>query len=165
MKSVAMLDPRITNIGLDANTLDRNGTDRDSLIDRFCLLAESGILTVVVAGGVRDEIQHPRTPAAVQAEVLPRIFNLRPGLIAQQREDRQRVISVLQGNAQTGKHAADASHISEAAETGCAYFITHDKRILARRDKLSNELPPSLSITTLEEFIAIYDRFESERPL
>jgi hypothetical protein len=159
-----MLDPRICNIGVDANALDRDGSPRDVQVDLFQALASAGGLIVVVAGGVRDEIQHPRTPADVKAAVLPRIFNLRPGLIASQQDERRRVAAVLQGNARLGQHAADASHLSEAAETGCAYFITHDKRILNRRYELRRVLPPSLAIVTLTEFFDVFDRFERERP-
>jgi hypothetical protein len=155
---LAMLDPRICNIGHDANALDRNGSPRDALVDRFRSLVSAGRLIVVVAGGVRDEVQHPRTPADVKDAVLPRIFNLRPGLIPSQQEERRRVAAVLQGNARPDKHAADASHLSEAAETGCAYFITHDKRILDKRDELRPVLPPSLEIVTLMEFFEVFDR-------
>jgi len=155
-----MLDPRICNIGHDANALDRNGSPRDALVDRFGSLVSAGRLIVVVAGGVRDDVQHPRTPANVKDAVLPRIFNLRPGLIPSQHDERRRVAAVLQGNARRDKHAADASHLSEAAETGCAYFITHDKRILDKRDELRAVLPPSLEIVTLTEFFEAFDRFE-----
>ena len=150
-----MLDPRICNIGHDANALDRNGSPRDALVDRFRSLVSAGRLIVVVAGGVRDEVQHPRTPADVKDAVLPRIFNLRPGLMPSQHDERRRVAAVLQGNARSDKHASDASHLSEAAETGCAYFITHDKRILNKRDELRPVLPPSLEIVTLTEFFEV----------
>jgi predicted nucleic acid-binding protein len=53
--------------------------------------------------------------------------------------------------------------ISEAAETGCAYFITHDNRILDKRNELRSALPPSLEIVTLTEFFEVFDRFELER--
>ena len=159
-----MLDPRITNIGHDANALDYDGSPRDTLVDRFRALASTGTLSVVVAGGVRDEVQHPRTPADVKAAVLPRIFNLRPGLIRSQHDERRRVAAVLQGNARPAKHAADASHLSETAETGCAYFITHDKRILDKRNELRPVLPPTLEILTLTEFFDVFDHFEAERP-
>ena len=159
-----MLDPRICNIGHDANALDRNGSPRDTLIDRFRSLVSAGRLIVLVAGGVRDEVQHPRTPSDVKDAVLPRIFNRRPGLIPSQHDERRRVAAVLQGNARPDKHPADASHLSEAAETGCAYFITHDKRILDKRDELRSVLPPSLEIVTLMEFFEVFDRFELERP-
>ncbi len=154
-----MLDPQICNIAIDANALDRDGSARDALVDRF----EALDLSVVVAQGVRREVQSPRTPANVQAAVLPRIFNLRPGLNDSQLRERRLVAAVLQGNAQPGKHAADASHLSEAAETGCAYFITHDKRLIKMRDELRGLLPPSLAIVSLEEFLQIVDHFQHER--
>jgi hypothetical protein len=156
-------NPRICNIGHDANALDRDGSPRDALVDRFRALATAGTLIAVVAGGVRDEIQHPHTPADVKDAVLPRIFNRRPGLNASKRKDRRRVANVLQGSARPGKNAADASHLSEAGETGCAYFIAHDRRILRKRAELRRVLPPSLTIVTLTEFFDVFDRFESER--
>lgn len=155
-----MLDPRICNIGHDANALDYDGSSRDTLVDRFRAHALAGTLTVVVAGGVRWEVQHPHTPADVKDAVLPRTFNLRRGLNEAQRNSRRRVAAILQGNAHPGAHAADASHLSEAAETGCGYFITHDKRILAKREELRRVLPPTLSLVTLTEFFNELDRFE-----
>jgi len=68
------LDPRKANIGLDANALNRNGTDQDRLVERFCQLVHDRVLRIVVAGGVRNEIQNPKTPAHKKAAVLPRIF-------------------------------------------------------------------------------------------
>jgi hypothetical protein len=117
----------------------------------------------VVAGGVRQEAQHPRTPGHVKEVVLPQIFNLRPGLNTEQEAARRAVYALLQGNAQPGRHAADASHLSEAAETGCAYFITEDKRILGKRRELAEILSPSLSIVTLAEFMEIFDGYEAPR--
>ena len=80
------LDPRKCNIALDSNTLDRGCLD-DALIDRFEGLAKSGELNVVVAGGVRAEVQHPHTPSSVKRAVRPKIFSLRPGLNTQQQVD------------------------------------------------------------------------------
>jgi hypothetical protein len=159
------LNPRICNIAHDANALDRDGTANDVLADRFRKLSDAGELTVVIAGGVRGEVQHPRTPADVKGAVLPQIFNLRPGLNTQQQAERCRVQTILQGNAEPTTHAADASHLSEAAETGCGYFITHDKRILKKRAALRAALPPSLTIVTLVEFFDILDGFEAGRRL
>ncbi len=75
------LDPKICNIGLDANALDCDGTERDQLTDRFRTLASDGTLTVVLGGGVRIEAQHPRTPADVKDALMPQIFNLRPSFV------------------------------------------------------------------------------------
>jgi hypothetical protein len=157
------LDPRICNIALDANALDRDGTEMDRLVERFCGLLSARAIRVVVAGGVRGEVQHKRTPKGVKAMVLPQIFNLRPGLTASQQSDRRRVQTILRGNAQPGKHVADASHLSEAAETGCSYFVTHDKRILNKRRALHAALPPTLTIVTLKEFFVLLDDYEAGR--
>jgi hypothetical protein len=117
----------------------------------------TGTLNVVVAGGVRGEVQHPKTPDHVKDGVLPRIFNLRPGLNPTQQTERRRVAAILQGNAQPETHAADASHLCEAPETGCGYFITHDRPILKERDELAPVVGPELTIVTLEEFFGIFD--------
>ena len=156
------LDPRKQNIGHDANALDRDGTDRDRLVARFHELLASRVFRLVVAGGVRDEVQHPHTPDHVKAAVLPQIFNLRIGLNSSQAMERQRVQAIIQGNARPGKHDADASHLSEAAETGCTYFITHDNRILGKRRQLASVLP-TLTIVTLAEFFEIFDGYVSGR--
>jgi hypothetical protein len=158
------LDPRRTNIAHDADVLDRDGTARDALVDRFTALAASGQLRVVIPGGVRQQVQHPHTPADVQQAVLPQIFNLRPGLNTAQQETRRRIRAVLQGNARPETHAADASHIAEAAETGCAFFIARDKRFLKKRNALREVLPPSLNVVTLEEFFEILDDHQASRP-
>ena len=151
------LNPRICNITLDANALDLDGSAGDGLVARFRELMGDRKLNIVISGGVRREVQHPNTPAHVQADMLPQIFNLRPGLNSSQQNARRHVAAILQGNAQPGKHTEDASHLSEAAETGCGYFVTHDRRILAKRADLGRILPPSLTIATLAEFFAILD--------
>lgn len=157
------IDPRRSNIALDANALNRHGTKHDALVDRFEGLSEDGILHVVLGGGVRDEVQHPNNSARKKAAMLPQIFNLRPGLTSAQCAERQRVAEILQGNAQPGTHADDASHLSEAAETECSYFITHDGRILRKRDELRAVLPPNLWIVSLGEFFEIFDDFIAGR--
>jgi hypothetical protein len=93
----------------------------------------------------------------VRAAFEPQIFNLQPELNSSQWDTRCRVQAILQGNAKPDKHKADASHLSEAAETGCAYFITHDKRNLDKRPGLATVLPPTLTIVTLGEFMQIFD--------
>jgi hypothetical protein len=55
--------------------------------------------------------------------------------------------------------------LSEAAETGCGYFITHDKRMLKKRTELHAVLPPSLNIVTLEEFLEIFDAYEAGKAM
>jgi hypothetical protein len=157
-------DPRITNIAHDADVLDRDGTARDILVDRFLALAASRKLHVVIPDGVRQQVQHAHTPADVLQAVLPQIFNLRPGLNRGQQDTRRLIAAVLQGNARPETHSADASHLAEAAETGCGFFIARDKRFFKKRNELREVLPPSLSVVTLEEFFEIFDDYEVRRP-
>lgn len=117
---------------------------------------------MVIAAGVRTEVQNSNTPESVQQAILPQIFNMRPGLNRAQQDSRFKVRLILQGNAARGKHAADASHLSEAAETGCAYFITNDKRILRKRGELESVLPPTLTIVDMHEFFEILDAYEAD---
>ena len=158
------LDPRKTNIAHDADVLDRDGGARDDLVARFISLAAAWKLKVVTPGGVRQQVQHPHTPRDVQRAVLPRIYNLRPGLVTSQQDTPRRIAAVLQGNARPETHAADASHLAEAVETGCAFFIARDKRFFKKRDELRHVLPPSLSIVSLEEFFEILDDYEARYP-
>ena len=71
------LDPRICNITLDANAVDRDGGPRDGLVDRLLGLRQTGKINFVVPGSVRTEIQHPRTPHDVKTAVLPEISRCR----------------------------------------------------------------------------------------
>jgi|ERR1700722_8512799 hypothetical protein len=95
-----MLDPSETNIAIDANAPDRDGGERDALVDRFNALVEARTLTIVVAYGVRSEVENPRTPAEVKDAVKPRTFNLRAGLNAAQQEERRRVAATMPGQRQ-----------------------------------------------------------------
>jgi hypothetical protein len=152
------LDPRVCTVACDANALDGAGVSGE-LADRFRDLSSQGALTIVVGKGVGDEVQHPRTPAGVRQAISPHTQNVRSRPTHTQQIARFCVQSILQGDAQSGKHSADATHLSEAAEAGCAYFITHDKRILKKRQELSEVLPPSLRIVTLAEFMRIFDDY------
>jgi hypothetical protein len=42
-----------------------------------------------------------------------------------------------------------------------ATSITHDDRILTRAGRLGDVLPPSLTVVTLEDFLAIFDDYEA----
>jgi predicted nucleic acid-binding protein len=151
------LDPRKCNIAVDANVLNRNGNDE--FADRLKGLIKSREIHIVLAGGVRREIKHPHAPQAKKDVLLSQIFNLRPELTASQKSKRDAVRLCLQGNAKPGKHDADASHLSEAAETNCSYFITNDQRMLRKRNDLSRLVP--VSIVNPEELLKIFEDNES----
>lgn len=157
------LDPRTCTVACDANALDGAGVSGE-LVDRFRSLTSRGALTIVVGKGVGDEVGNPRTPDNVRQAIPSETSKVRPRPTHTQQIARFCVQSILQGDARPGKHSADATHLSEAAEAGCAYFITHDKRILKKRLELSEVLPPSLCIVTLAEFMRIFDDYARDSP-
>ena len=151
-----VLDPRICPVAIDANALDRDGSARDDLVDRLLGLSSAGTINLIVPKRVREEIQNPRTPAHVQDAALPKLFTIPVGLNSDEQRRKRIIEQELQGNARPGKHMADADHLFEAAKYG-GYFITHDQRILIRAGRLREVLPPSLTVVTLVDFLAIFD--------
>jgi hypothetical protein len=94
-------------------------------------------------------VLHPNTPSDVRATILPKSITF------------DKVCRQLARRASVGpvKHPADESHICEAAQTDCGFFITQDKRVLEKRVELKPMLPPSLAIVTLEELFEILDEY------
>ena len=158
------LDPRKVNVIIDANALDPSGGD-SAEVDRLLALRAAGKVNLIAPGGVRGEALHPKTPAGVRENVVTQIFSLPVGLNGMEQQQLAGIRAILQGNAAPGQHDADARHVFEAAKYGGGYFITHDRRInKTKRQELEKVLPSSLWIVTPAEFLAIYNRYERERP-
>jgi len=157
------LDPRMVNVLFDANAFDRLADGNE--VDRLLALQADGKINLIAPQGVRREVQHPNTPKAIRDVVSLQIFALPTELNSEERQELARIRAILQGNAASDKHAADAQHVFEAAKYGGGYFVTHDRRINhTKRQELEAVLPPSLWIVTLLEFLSIYDRYELEHP-
>jgi hypothetical protein len=118
-------------------------------------------IKLVAPKGIRLETLDPRAPAHVRAAVTPMIFTYQVSLNSEEQRRKRLIEQELQGNAQVGKHAADADHLFEA-EKYCAYFITHDRRILDKAGKMRSLLRPSLTVVTLAEFLEIFDAYEGD---
>ena len=115
----------------------------------------AGRLRLVVPAGVVEEMRRAGAPDSVRAFAAAVAPAARPAaLTARQHIDRIRVRAILRGDGRPGKHDADASHLSEAAEAGCTVFVTRDGKILRKRDILRGALPPGFRITTLEDLMA-----------
>lgn len=158
------LDPRICNILFDANALDRDGSARDAMVQRLLALRQTGKINIVIPGSVRREATHPHTPKSVQEAILQGVSTQPVTLTVEERVILRQIRSILQGNARAGKHDADGEHLFEASKYGGGYFITHDRRMLDKRDELRPLIGPALAIVSLEEFLAAYDRFVADDP-
>jgi len=154
------LDPKKCPVAIDANALDRDDATRANMVDRLLTLKGAGTINLIVPKGVRVEIQNPSTPSDVQEAALPQIFTMAVGLNSEEQRRKRIIEAELRGNAQPGKHAADADHLFEAGKYG-GYFITYDQRIHKKAGRLGEVLPPSLNVVTLERFFEIFDNYEA----
>ncbi len=145
------IDPRYGNTHLDANALDPVDSFREHEIQRFDHYVATLDLQLVMPIGVHAEIQSPKTPTSV-VNAMPWVYTVQVTLTEDEKQTRDGVIRLLQGNAKPGRHLADADHIFEAAKYGGRYFITHDKRILSRSRDIEELLGQTLRIVTLAEF-------------
>ncbi len=141
-------------VALDANVLDRTRLEQDQLIERLRSLATNGSIELFWPSGVVDEMLHLHAPEDIRAAAGAARRRPRCPLSARQQIDRIRVRAILRGDGRPGKHDADASHLSEAAEAGCTAFLTRDSKILRKRDTLRLALPDGLRIRTLAEFFS-----------
>jgi hypothetical protein len=116
------IDPRICPIAIDANALGRNGSARDTLVERLLELSDAGRINLLVPKGVRSELQHPHTPSAAQRTGLSKKFTLNVGLNSQEQTLRRRIEQAIQGNASPGKHSADADHLFELPSMGVFHY-------------------------------------------
>lgn len=152
------LDPRKCPVAIDGNALNRDGSNHDALVDRLLELSTTSAINLIVPKGVREEILDSRTPAHKQEAALPKLFTIAVDLNSDEQRRKRIIEQELQGNAAPGKHMADADHLFEAAKY-CGYFITHDQRIHTRAGRLGEVLPPSLTVITLADFLAIFDDY------
>lgn len=157
------LDPRFCNITYDSNALDSNDDQQHADVERILELAETSEIILVTPKSVLSEIEHPNTPRQTRRAAMNQIFTTHVGRTRQEHELEEKIRTVVRGNAKSGKHDADVSHLSEAAKYG-GYFITNDKRLIKKREDLRNVLPPSLMIVTPSEFLEIYDHCAATRP-
>ena len=139
-------------VAVDANALDRDGSPRDALVDRFRAAVAAGRVRLFVPAGVLAEWRHPGAPEPIRAAAAGIVTPRAAAPTARQHIERIRVRAIMRGDGRPGKHDADASHLSEAAEAGCDAFLTRDGKILRKRDILRQALPAGLRIATLEEF-------------
>jgi hypothetical protein len=158
------LDPRKVNMLFDANAFDR-GVGDGAEVDRLLGLQTRGKMNLIAPASVRQETQHPHTPAPVREAVSWQIFSLPVGINQNEQQQLSRTRAILQGDAAPGKHDADAWHVFEAAKYGGGYFITHDRRINQTKRQELEEVPPSLWIVTLTAFLKIFDDYEAGRYL
>jgi hypothetical protein len=104
--------------------------------DRLLHLAEEGALSIAVPYSVRAELDHPNTPPEVRRRSARLPFTFDTGLGDPRR--LQLAKQIMRGNAQSGKHDADASHVYDAVAWQADYFVTCDARVHRKGPDLAN---------------------------
>jgi len=149
-----MLDPRYGTIHLDANALEPPHPEDKPFVSQFFDLVDTHALSVINPYGVQQEIDHPRTPASIRLDRRG-ISTIPTELTSNEKLIHSKLAVLLRGDAAPGKHAADASHIFESQKYGGRYFVTHDQRLLKRRDEIAGIIGSGFNIVTLREFLVI----------
>jgi hypothetical protein len=148
------IDPRFCNNFIDANVLDRKGTPDDQAVDSILKLANDGEITLLLPYSVKDELEHANTPVDVKRRAAGLIYSMRVQLTPQEKATHRRIRELVQGNAQSDQHAADAFHIVESQKNGGRHFITNDRRLLKKAPEIWQALP--IRALTPREFLHDY---------
>jgi len=146
-------DPRFSNILIDANIVDEAfPADEVQAMDRLAELQSAG-LGILLPYTVKNEINHPSTPASVKQLASSYIFSIDVGNPPSRFYPQVR--DLLRGNSIDNRHDADARNLCEAHTWG-RFFVTLDKRILKRAEPI-RALLAGLWVLKPSELVELYD--------
>lgn len=125
------IDPFFSNNFADANILNDVADGEDAAINEIVELVQTAEITLLLPYSVQRELQSARTPAHVQraASLFP--FSMEVQLTEGERHLYRDLVDRVKGDAEEKNIAPDLFHVYEAAKYG-GYFVTRDKRLLAR---------------------------------
>lgn len=152
------LSPLIVNNFIDSCAFDPKYEPEASASVEIFKLSESEDFSLEIAHSTQKEIEHPNTPEWVKEQAGGLIYSISVQLTPNEKKLLIDIEVILAGNGKIENIRQDAWHVFEAAKYG-HYFITTDKRILARADALRersgvNVLPPSAFLASLNIHIA-----------
>jgi len=155
------LSPLIVNNFIDSCAFDPKYEPEDSAAVEIFKLSESGDFQLQIAHSTQKEIEHPNTPDWVMEQAGGLIYTIGVQLTPDEKKLLSDVEKILAGNGKIKNIKQDAWHVFEAAKYG-HYFITTDKRILARAEELRsrggvNVLLPSEFVKSLKAHMAESD--------
>jgi len=131
------LSPLIVNNFIDSCAFDPKYEPEASAAVEIFKLAEGGDVQLQIAHPTQKEIEHPNTPDWVKKQASGLIYTINVQLTPNEKKLLSDIEVMLAGNGKIENTKQDAWHVFEAAKYG-HYFITTDKRILARADELRN---------------------------
>ena len=138
---------------MDSCAFDPKYAPEDGAAQEIRRIANEDDISILLAHSNQKEIEHPNTPEDVKREARSMIYTIETDLTPEQRTQKVKIHQLLTGNGNPEKYAADAAHIFEAGKY-IGYFITTDRRILDRMEKL-REVCPAI-IVTPSKWLRIY---------
>ena len=144
------IDPLYFNNFVDANILDEVADGEDIAVIEIVSLARAGEITLLLPYSVQNELKNSNTPAHVQRAASLFLFSLEVEATEGERRRYRDLVAAVKGNAEEKNIAPDLFHVCEAAKYG-GYFITRDKRLLARSGAIASIL--QIDVVTPTEFL------------
>ncbi len=132
----------------DNNAIDQLPKAEPVSRQRLLDLEVDGEVIILMPKGVLDEVDHPNTPDIVK-KLAPDVFTISVELNPIEKTRHAALREIFRGNAQSGKHDADADHVFEAEKYQANVFVTSDGRIKEKADIACSQL----EVLTLEELL------------
>jgi len=148
------LNPFVGNIHFDANIADHiKALDRSAVV-RILQLNEEGDINLIVPQSVRQELLRSATPSVVRSVAFEHIFTMSP-LTSEEQAEQRTFIEALRGDAKPENIDCDLKHVWDAAKHGGRFFLTVDRRLLKRADKIFEH--KLICVLTPEDFVTQID--------
>ena len=148
------LDPRRANSFLDSCAFDPKYSPEHEAANEILKIGRTGIISLLLAHSNQKEIEHPNTPEDVKCEARAMNYTKDTALTPNEKRQKEAIHNILTGNGDSEKYKADASHVFEAGKY-VGYFITTDRRLLAKRDELRKICPAT--ILTPSDWLRIFN--------
>ena len=148
-------DPRRANTFLDSCAFDPKCELEHAAARQIRSLRQSVTISILLAHSNQKEIEHPNTPADVKAEAADMNYTIATSLTPAEVTRRAQIHQAMTGNGNPAKYEADAHHVFEAGRYGGGYFVTTDRRLLARKSQL--EAISGAVILKPSEWLVIYE--------
>jgi len=133
------IDPLHFNNFVDANILDNVADGADAAVNEIVELAQSEKIRLLLPYSVQNELKNPNTPAHVQRAATLFQFSVEVELTDEEHRRYHDLVNAVKRDAEEKNIAPDLFHVWEAAKYG-GYFITRDKRLLARSGAIASIL-------------------------
>ena len=154
------LSPLIVSSFIDSCAFDPKYEPEASASSEIFKLSEGENFVLEIAHSTQKEIEHPNTPDWVKALAGGLGYSINVPLTPNEKTLLNDIEVMLAGGGKIENIKQDAWHVFEAAKYG-HYFITTDKRILARATALLDR--SDLNVWLPSEFLASLKRHIAER--